>query len=104
LVAPNLASKYVELFAIDKHYNAKWENFNVEEIAIDLAVVVVLSDPFQEMERGGTPRRPKVWTELHGDPRSCATPQGLDQRSKIEGVVPKMAPRKGSDAGQSKRR
>jgi len=39
--------------------------------------------------------RPKVWTR--------ATPQGLDQRSKME-VVPKMARRRGSDAGKSRRR
>jgi len=37
--------------------------------------------------------------ELHGE----ATPQGLDQRSKTEEVVPKMARRRGSDAGQLRR-
>jgi len=46
-------------------------------------VVVVLSDPFRRIGRGGTPRRPN----------SRATPQGLDQRAKIEEVVPKMARR-----------
>jgi len=49
--------------------------------------------PSEEWGRGGTPRRPN----------SRATPQGLDQRSKME-VVPKIARRKGSDAGQSRRR
>jgi len=43
---------------------------------------------------GETPRRPN----------SRATPQGLDQRSKIEEVVPKMARQRGSDAGQSRRK
>jgi len=43
--------------------------------------------------RGGTPRRPN----------SRATTQGLYQRLKME-VVPKMARRRGSDAGQSRRR
>jgi len=44
--------------------------------------------------RGGTPRRTN----------SRATPQGLDQRSKMEEVVLKMARQRGSDAGQHKRR
>jgi len=43
---------------------------------------------------GGTPLRPN----------SQATPQSLDQRSKMKDVVPKMARRRGSEAGQSKRR
>jgi len=33
-------------------------------------------------------------------PNIRATPQGLDQKSKIEEVVPKIAPRRGLDAGQ----
>jgi len=37
--------------------------------------------------RRGPPRRPN----------SRATPQGLEQRSKMEEVVPKMARRRGSD-------
>jgi len=45
-------------------------------------------------ERGGTPRKSN----------SLAMPQGLDQSSKMEEVVPKMARWKGSDAGQSRRR
>jgi len=45
-------------------------------------------------ERGGTPRRPN----------SRARPQGLDLRLKMEEVVPKMARRRGSDAGESRRR
>jgi len=43
---------------------------------------------------GGAPRRPS----------SPATPQGLDQWSKMEEVVPKMVRRRGSDAGQSRKR
>jgi len=42
--------------------------------------------------------------ELHLRPNSRATPQVLDQRLKIKEVVPKMARRRGSDAGQSRRR
>jgi len=42
----------------------------------------------------GTPQRPN----------SRATPQGLDQRSNMEEVVRKIARRRGSDAGQSRRR
>jgi len=38
--------------------------------------------------------------ELPRRPNSRATPQGMDQRSKMEEVVPKMARRRGSDAGQ----
>jgi len=49
--------------------------------------------PSEGWERGGTPRRPS----------SRATPQGLNQRSKMEEVVPMMARRRGSDAGQSRR-
>jgi len=37
-------------------------------------------------------------------PDSRATPQGLDQRSKMEEVVPKMARLRGSDVGQSRRK
>jgi len=59
-----------------------------------MVVVVVPPDPFRGMGRGGTTRRPS----------SRATPQGLDQRSKMEEVVPKMARRRGSDAGQSRKR
>jgi len=40
---------------------------------------------------GGTPRRPN----------SRAMPKGLDQSSKMEEVVPKVARRRVSDAGQS---
>jgi len=39
--------------------------------------------------RGETPRRPN----------SRGTPQGMDQKSKMEEVVPKIARRRGSDAG-----
>jgi len=47
--------------------------------------------PSEGWGREGTPRRP-----------NCrATPQGLDQRSNME-EVPKMARRRGSDAGQSR--
>jgi len=38
-------------------------------------------NPSERWGHGGTPRRPN----------SQATPQGLDQRSKMEKVVPKMA-------------
>jgi len=55
---------------------------------------VVLPDPFRGMGHGETPRRPN----------SRGTPQGLDQRSKMKEVVPKMARRRGSGAGQSRRR
>jgi len=41
--------------------------------------------------------------ELHRGPTVGATPQGLDQRSKMEEVVPKMAHWRGSDAGKSRR-
>jgi len=50
--------------------------------------------PSAEWECRGTPRKPN----------SRASPQGLDQRSKMDEVVPKMARRRGSDAGQSRRR
>jgi len=49
--------------------------------------------PSERWEREGTPWRLK----------SRATPQGLDQRSKMD-VVPKMACWRGSDSGQSMRR
>jgi len=57
-------------------------------------VVVVLPGLFRRMGHGGTPQRPNSW----------ATPQGLDQRSKMGEVVLKMACWKGSDAGQLRRR
>jgi len=43
--------------------------------------------------------------ELHGDPTVGPRLKvwTLDQRSKIEEVVPKMARRRGTDAGQSRR-
>jgi len=41
--------------------------------------------------------------ELYGDPTVGPRPD-LDQRSKMEEVVPKMARRRGSDAEQSRRR
>jgi len=50
--------------------------------------------PFEGWGRGGTPQRPN----------SRATPQDLDERSEMEEVVPKMACRRGSYAGQSRRR
>jgi len=37
--------------------------------------------------------------ELCGDPNSRTTPQGLNQRSKMEEVVPKMAHRRGLRCG-----
>jgi len=59
-----------------------------------LNTAVVLPDPLRGMGRGGTP----------GKSNSLATPQGLDQRSRMEEVVAKMAHRRGSDAGQSRSR
>jgi len=50
--------------------------------------------PSEGWGRGETPRRPN----------SRTTPQGLDQKSKMEKVEPKMARLRGSDAGQSRRR
>ena len=50
--------------------------------------------PSEGWVRGGTPRRPNSW----------ATPQGLDQRSRIEREEPKIDLRRGSEAGQSRRR
>jgi len=50
--------------------------------------------PSEGWGRGETPRRPN----------SRATPQGLDQMSKMEEVVPKMARRRGLDAEQSRRK
>jgi len=44
--------------------------------------------------RRNTPRRSN----------SLATPQDLDQKSKMEKVVPKMVHRRGSDAEQSRKR
>jgi len=52
----------------------------------------VLPDPFREM-RAWSPRRPN----------SLATPQGLEQRSKMEEVVLKMARRRGWGAGKLRR-
>jgi len=60
----------------------------IQKIAKMKSFVVVLPDPFEGWGRGGTPRRPS----------SRATPEGLNQRSKMEEVVPKMACRRGSDA------
>jgi len=37
--------------------------------------------------------------KLYGDPTSRTTHKGLDQRSKMEELVPKMACRRGSDVG-----
>jgi len=56
-------------------------------------VVVVLLDPFRGMG---------AWRNSM-ETQQSATPQGLDQRSKME-VVPKMARRRGSDAGHSRKR
>ena len=50
--------------------------------------------PFEGWGRGGTLRRPN----------SRATPQGLDHRSRIEREEPKIDLRRGSEAGQSRRR
>jgi len=52
---------------------------------------MVLPNPSERWGRGGTPKRLN----------SRATPHGLDQKSKME--VPKMARRRDSDAGQSRR-
>jgi len=57
-------------------------------------MVVVLPTRSEGWGHGRTPWRPNSW----------AMPQGLDQKSKMEEVVPKMACRTGSDAGQSRRR
>jgi len=54
-------------------------------------VVVVLPTPSEGWGRGGTLRRLN----------SRATTQGLDQRFKMEEVVPKMARRRGLGAGLS---
>jgi len=56
--------------------------------------LVVITDPFRRMGAQRTPWRLN----------SKATPQGLDQRSKMEEVVPKIAHRRGPEAGQSKKR
>jgi len=57
---------------------------------------------------GGGATRPlqRDWgvEELQRRPNSRATPQGLNQRSKLEEVVPKKVRRRGSDAGQFRRR
>ena len=50
--------------------------------------------PFEGWGRGGTPRRPN----------SRATPQGLDHSSRMEREEPKIDLRRGSEAGQSRRR
>ena len=52
------------------------------------------STPSEGWGRGGTPQRPN----------SRATPQDLDHRSRIEREEPKIDLRKGSEAGQSRRR
>jgi len=57
-------------------------------------VVVVLPYPFRGMG---------AWRYSTETQQSDHNP-GLDQRSKMEEVVPKMARRRGSDAGQSRRR
>jgi len=59
-----------------------------------LMVVVVLPGPFRGLGAWRTPQRPN----------SRATPQGLNQRSKMEEVVPKIASRRDSETGQSGRR
>jgi len=51
--------------------------------------MVMLLGPFLGWGHGGIAQRPNSW----------ASPQGLDQRSKIE-VVPNMACWRGSDAGE----
>jgi len=57
-------------------------------------VLMVLLDTFRRIGR---------MEELHGD--STVWPcSSLDQRSKMEEVVSKMACQRGSDAGQSRRR
>jgi len=59
-------------------------------------VMVVLPDPFRGME---------AWRNSKETQQSGQAPsQGLDQRSKMEEVMPKIARRRGSDAGQSKKR
>jgi len=55
---------------------------------------VVLPNPFRGMGRGGIPRRPN----------SRATPPRSEPEVKNEKVVPKMARRRGSDVGQSRKR
>jgi len=57
-----------------------------------LIVVVVLPIPSEKWGHGGTPQRLNSRTMF----------QSLDQRSKMEEVVPKMACRKRSDAGYSR--
>jgi len=61
------------------------------------------------LKHGGGDTRPlprdKGVEELHGDPTVGPRPKvWLDQRLKIEEIVPKMARWRGSDAGQSRRR
>jgi len=57
-------------------------------------LVVVLLETYREMEA----RRNSAETNIR------ATLQGMDQRPKMEKVFPKMAHRRDSDAGQSRRR
>jgi len=66
----------------------------VLDVWFQILVVVVLSDPFREMEAW----RNSTKTQQLGHA------QDLDQRSKMEEVVPKMARRRGLDTGQSRRR
>ena len=63
-------------------------------ILMMLVMMVVLRDPLRVWGRGGTPWRRN----------SRATPQGLDRKSKIEREEPKVDLRRGSEAGQSRRR
>jgi len=60
-------------------------------------ISTICNDDFNLPRDGGV-------EDLHRDPNSWATPQDLDQKSKMEEVVLKMARRRGSDAGQPRRR
>jgi len=56
---------------------------------------------------GGGAIRPLLWDggakELHRNPTDGPLPKVCTRDKKMEEVVPKMTPRRGSDAGQSKR-
>ena len=69
-------------------------DFSISKCTIIVVVLVVLPDPSEGWGRGRNPRRPN----------SRATPQGLDQRSRIEREEPKIDLRRGSEAGQSRRK
>jgi len=90
----------IELIQLEHCYDSCFSGFHFSHCHLLLLVVVdlvVLLDLFQGIGAVG-------YRGILQRPKSRAMPQGLDQRLKMQEVVPKLASQRGSDVGRSRRR